>query len=160
MIRIVNHSLHKKRRISGEFNGEDLIRVGREFYRWCRTQTSNRLGLMPIMEISAANERLSQITLTMENLQVASSLWIEWLGVWTAVSPRAALFAGIRGLEQSSALRRVRGVQLVAAILVMYPWGTVKVLSRRERCCIQHSESSFLLEVLPCVQIATLLWRS
>lgn len=33
----------------------------------------------------------------------------------------------------------------MAAILVMYPWGSVKVLSRRGRCCIRHSESSFLL---------------
>lgn len=44
---------------------------------------------------------------------------------------------------------RAEGAQLVAAILVMYPWGSVKVLSGRERCCIQHSESSFLAELPP-----------
>lgn len=47
-----------------------------------------------------------------------------------------------KGLGPGS--RRVGGVQLVAAILVMYPWGRVKVLSARARRCILHSTPSFL----------------
>ncbi|KAK9294917.1 hypothetical protein QLX08_010610 [Tetragonisca angustula] len=95
----------------------------------------------------AANARLTQITLTMENQQVASSFQNRAIGCLNGGVASGGSVCRHKGAV-ARAERRVGGVQLVAAILVMYPWGSVKVLSRRERCCIQHSESSFLPEVV------------
>lgn len=78
----------------------------------------------------------------MENQQVASSFQNRAIGCLNGGVASGGSVCRHKGAV-ARAERRVGGVQLVAAILVMYPWGSVKVLSRRERCCIQHSESSF-----------------
>ena len=79
--------------------------------------------------------------------------WSDWMFERWCGFRQCSMFADIRKSLRSSGSIRLgvtksrswRWVQLVAAILVMYPWGSVKVPSRRERCCIQHSKISFLI---------------
>jgi len=86
--------------------------------------------------------RISQTTLTMENFEL---LWpressdIECLNGGVASGGCVCRY---KGVEPGS--RQLGGVQLVAAILVMYPWGCVKVLSAK-RATLHSAFYTFVL---------------